>query len=130
MQFNESIWSKLSNNIQAEFEYILFSKDSIPSINIGIQRNGNKFLLLELPNNFQKQFNDIDGKILSMKYFSSEKSLLVILKNIILSEMFDDFIFSYYLRVKEIEDATEYSQILIEHFQKWNHGFTYFSQKE
>lgn len=95
MQYLESIWSDFSNDIRAEFQYKLLAKDSIPSINIGMQGNRNKFLLLELPNNFQVQFNDIKGRFLSMKYLSKEKSILVILNNNDFSEIFDDFIFSY-----------------------------------
>jgi hypothetical protein len=123
MLYDENIWDKIQNDNDGEFVYKLLSKDSIPLLNIGIQRNGNRFLLLELPLKFKKHFKNYDGKYFSLKYLSYENCILIILNDESFSNIFDDFIFSFYFRVRFIESPDEYSKILINHFNKWNSIF-------
>ena len=110
MFFNENIWDKIQNNNDGEFVYKLRSKDSIPSLNIGILKSGNRFLLLELPLKFKKQFKNCEGKYFSLKYLPYENCILIILNEESYNDIFDDFIFSFYLRVRFIESPDEYSK--------------------
>ena len=65
----ENIWNKIIPSGEGEFEYKLLSKESIPQLNIGFNKKSQRCLILELPFDFDKPFQQFEKENLSLKYF-------------------------------------------------------------
>ncbi len=119
----ENIWSKIIPSGEGEFEYKLLSKESIPQLNIGYNKNSQRCLILELPFDFDKPFQQFEKENLSLKYFKKEKCLCIILNDDFFKDLFDDLILSIYSKIYNISNTEEYSELFTRHFFKWSAFF-------
>lgn len=119
----EKIWDDITPSGKGEFEYKLLSKESIPQLNIGFDKNGQRCLILELPLKFDKSFQQFEKENLSLKYFSQERCLCIILSDDFFKDLFDDFILSIYSKIYSILNPNEYSELFTRHFFKWSAFF-------
>jgi hypothetical protein len=119
----ENIWNKIIPSGKGEFEYKLLSKDSIPQLNIGFDKKGNRCLILELPLNFDKPFIQFEKENLSLKYFSKERCLCIILNDNYFLDLFDDLILSIFSKICIISNPVEYSELFTRYFLKWSAFF-------
>lgn len=119
----ESIWNKVIPSGEGEFEYKLLSKESIPQLNIGFDKKSQKCLILELPFDFDKPFQQFEKENLSLKYFKKEKCLCIILNDDFFKDLFDDLILSIYSKISKISNPEEYSELFTRHFFKWSAFF-------
>jgi hypothetical protein len=119
----ENIWNKLNPSGEGEFEYKLLSKDSIPQLNIGFNKKSQRCLILELPFDFIKPFQQFEKENLSLKYFKKEKCLCIILNDDFFRDLFDDLILSIYSKIHHISNTDEYSELFTRHFFKWSAFF-------
>lgn len=119
----EKIWIDIIHSGKGEFEYQLLSKQTIPQLNIGYNKKGQRCLILELPLKFDKAFQQFEKENLSLKYFSKERCLCIILNDDYFKDLFDDLILSIYNKIFNISDPEEYSELFIKHFFKWSSFF-------
>lgn len=119
----ENIWNKIIPSGVGEFEYKLLSKESIPQLNIGFNRKSQRCLILELPFDFYKPFQQFEKENLSLKYFKKEKCLCIILNDDFFKDLFDDLILSIYSKIYNISNTEEYSELFTRHFFKWSAFF-------
>lgn len=119
----ENIWNKIIPSGEGEFEYKLLSKDSIPQLNIGFNKKSQRCLILELPFDFDKSFQQFEKENLSLKYFKKEKCLCIILNDDFFKDLFDDLILSIYSKIYNIFNTEEYSELFTRHFFKWSAFF-------
>jgi hypothetical protein len=119
----ENIWNKIIPTGEGEFEYKLLSKDSIPQLNVGYNKKNQRCLILELPFDFDKPFQQFEKENLSLKYFKKEKCLCIILNDDFFKDLFDDLILSIYSKIYNISSTEEYSELFIRHFFKWSAFF-------
>lgn len=117
------IWNTLTHSGQGEFEYRLISRETIPFLNIGYNSIGQRCLILELPQSYDKGFREIEKQNLSLKFFSEEKCLCILLNDDYFKDLFDDLILSVYSKIFQISSPEEYSQEFINHFIKWSAFF-------
>jgi hypothetical protein len=118
-----SLWDTISHTGKGEFEYQLLSKDVIPQLNLGLNRDYQRCLILELPFGFKKEFRQFDGENLSLKYFSNERCICIILNDAYFFDLFDDVIFSIYDKINQINQPEEYSNDFVSYFYKWSSFF-------
>ena len=119
----QSIWNSLTHSGQGEFEYQLISRETIPFLNIGYNNLNQRCLILELPQIFNKSFNEIEKENLSLKFFPGEKCLCIILNDDYFKDLFDDLILSVYCKIYQVSNPEEYSGMFIKHFTKWSAFF-------
>jgi len=119
----ENIWRKIIPYGEGEFEYKLLSRESIPQLNIGFNKKSQRCLILELPFNFDKPFQQFEKENLSLKYFKKEKCLCIILNDDFFNDLFDDLILSIYSKIYNISNTEEYSELFTRHFFKWSAFF-------
>lgn len=119
----ENIWNKIIPSGKGEFEYKLLSKESIPQLNIGFNKKNQRCLILELPFDFDKPFQQFEKENLSLKYFKKEKCLCIILNDDFFKDLFDDLILSIYSKIYNISNTEEYSELFTRHFFKWSAFF-------
>lgn len=119
----EKIWLDIIHSGKGEFEYQLLSKKSTPQLNIGFNRNDQRCLILELPMQFEKSFQQFEKENLSLKYFTKERCLCIILNDDFFKDLFDDLILSIFNKINSISNAEEYSELFTRHFFKWSAFF-------
>jgi hypothetical protein len=119
----EKIWIDIIHSGKGEFEYQLLSVKIIPQLNIGYNKKGQRCLILELPLKFDKAFQQFEKENLSLKYFSRERCLCIILNDEYFNDLFDDLILSIYNRIFNISNPDEYSELFTKHFFKWSSFF-------
>ena len=119
----ESIWNKIIPSGEGDFEYKLLSKESIPQLNIGFNKKSQRCLVLELPFDFDKPFQQFEKENLSLKYFNKEKCLCIILNDNFFKDLFDDLILSIYSKIHNISKPDEYSELFTRYFFKWSAFF-------
>jgi hypothetical protein len=119
----EQIWASITHSGKGEFEYQLLSKKSIPQINVGYSKGKQRSLILELPLNYNKPFQQFEKENLSLKYFPKERCLCIILNDDFFMDLFDDLILSTYCKINQVYNTEEYSDLFIKHFIKWSAFF-------
>jgi hypothetical protein len=119
----EKIWVDIIHSGKGEFEYQLLSKQTIPQLNIGYNKKEQRCLILELPLRFDKAFQQFEKENLSLKYFSKERCLCIVLNDEYFKDLFDDLILSIYHKIFNISNPEEYSELFTRHFFKWSSFF-------
>ncbi len=119
----EKIWVDIIHSGKGEFEYQLLSKQTIPQLNIGYNKKEQRCLILELPLKFDKAFQQFEKENLSLKYFSKERCLCIVLNDEYFKDLFDDLILSIYSKIYNISNPEEYSELFTRHFFKWSSFF-------
>jgi hypothetical protein len=119
----ENIWVDIIHSGKGEFEYQLLSKQTIPQLNIGYNKKVQRCLILELPLKFDKAFQQFEKENLSLKYFSKERCLCIVLNDEYFKDLFDDLILSIYHKIFNISNPEEYSELFTRHFFKWSAFF-------
>jgi hypothetical protein len=112
-------------NFQAENGYksIRINSECIPKLFIGIDLNNKRCLLLFLPKNLSLKINKIDKDRLCLSFLPEKGILLVILKDSDFNDLFNDLVFSIYLKLKSIVQPFKAAKELITTFNKWSNFF-------
>jgi hypothetical protein len=119
----EKIWIDITHSGKGEFEYQLLSKKTIPQLNVGYNKKNQRCLILELPLKFDKSFQQFEKENLSLKYFTKERCLCIVLNDDFFKDLFDDLILSIYSKIWNISNPEEYSELFTRHFFKWSSFF-------
>ncbi len=117
------IWDEINHSGKGELEYQLLSKDIIPNLNLGLTLNNQRCLVLELPQGYTREFRQFEGGNLSLKFFSSERCICIILNDEFFNDLFDDLIISIYEKIKDRNEPEEYTNTFISYFYKWSSFF-------
>jgi len=119
----QQLWSNIEPAGNAQFEYILLSKKSIPLLHIGYFNSQNRCLILELPNEYKQQFRQYEKQNISLKYFQHEKCLCIILNEIYFNDLFDELILSIHDKIFNVNLPEEYADLFVRYFLKWGAFF-------
>ena len=121
----EKIWETLIYEGKGEITYKLFSVESIPLLNLGINKNGQRCLILELPIEFHTTVNENNRDNISLKYYLNQNCISITLNDSYFEDLFNDLILSIYVKIWKINKVKEYTSFFISYYYKW---LTFFDQ--
>lgn len=117
-------WKKIQYSGKSEFEFIrIDSGISIPEMSIGLNSSLNKCLLLELPKNYNVDFQKSIKQNLTLYFFKDTNFIVLELTDKAFEDLFDDLIISIYQHIYQLSDVDKYSKIFIAMFYKWSEFF-------
>lgn len=119
----ESIWETIQYTGQSQFVYKRLAYEGKPSLNVGLNDNLQRCLILELPKKTILTLPNSIKQNLSLEYYENSKCLCIVLLDSMFYDLFDDLILSIFNRISEISDSEEYSREFINSFYKWSSFF-------
>lgn len=99
------------------------SSRCIPDLFIGTDEDGNRCLLLFLPNEIEIKLNGAEKEKLILTYLKNQNTILIKLKDSDFIDLFNDLIVSLHAKIEKITDPNIYSKELIYGFYKWSEFF-------
>jgi hypothetical protein len=119
----ENLWSTITYEPESDFSYKIIDSRSKPTVNIGLDSAMNRCLILELPNGYVFDIDTLERQNLTLKYFNSANSIVLILSDMTYKALFSDLVLSLYESIKEITDPQQYTSMLVSTFHKWSEFF-------
>ncbi len=117
-------WYGLSENpVTTGFRSLRISADCICELYLGVSKEGNRCLILSLPNSKHLDFKGIQKENLSIEYFREKNLIILQLNDNEFNDLFDDLILSLYQGIKNINHVNEYSDHFIQTFYRWSDFF-------
>ncbi len=113
------IWENVNYDGNGEVSYRLMSLKSIPSLNLGLNRHGQRCLVLELPTNIQYDVKENQKENISLIYYQTEKCISITLNDSFFEDLFNDLILSIYFKIYQIEDPYIYANHFVAYYFKW-----------
>jgi hypothetical protein len=120
----EKVWSSVLYENGTEFSYRAISCNSKPSINVGVDRELKRCLILELPNDYELSVPINERENLTLKYYENSNVLALILDDIIYKELFIELALSLYNKIKDLSGTHEYIRVFIATYHKWSEFFS------
>ncbi|PKQ65913.1 hypothetical protein BZG02_02610 [Labilibaculum filiforme] len=118
-------WSNISAITNKDgFKALRITAKCFPDLFIGIDKNGYRCLILFIPLNVDVKLNGADKEKLLLEYIKSKNVILIRLNDPDFQDLFNDLVLSLFLKIKDIRDAKEYANQLIQGFYKWAEFFT------
>jgi len=119
----ELLWDKIIYD--GKTEYVLRRIDSvcIPEVNIGLNSSLKRCLFLELPREYEADFQKIIRQNLTLELLKDTNYIVLELTDDSFYDLFNDLVISLYLRVKDVSDVDTYSKVFIQTFHKWSEFF-------
>ncbi len=115
----EQIWKSITYSGHGQVSYRLMSIDSIPSLNLGINKLGQRCLLLELPSDICPEISENFKENISLWYYSVENCISIVLNDPYFEDLFNDLILSIYHKIYNIENSDSYSNLFVAYYFKW-----------
>ncbi|MBU1009134.1 MAG: PD-(D/E)XK motif protein [Bacteroidetes bacterium] len=117
-------WSELSENpATSGFRSLRISSDCICELYLGVNKEGNRCLILALPRFKQLNFKGVQKENLSIEYFRETNLIVLQLTDNDFNDLFDDLVLSLYHSIKSISHVDEYSNHFIQAFYRWSEFF-------
>ncbi|MBL4561775.1 MAG: PD-(D/E)XK motif protein [Labilibaculum sp.] len=117
-------WSNVSAvNNKDGFKALRITAKCISDLFIGVHKNGYRCLILFIPLNVEVKLNGVDKEKLRLEYIKSKNVILIRLNDPDFQDLFNDLVLSLYLKIKDISNAKEYANQLIQGFYKWAEFF-------
>ncbi|WP_166371789.1 PD-(D/E)XK motif protein [Psychromonas sp. SA13A] len=116
-------WENIDNDGHSFVSGKRISTSCLPELDYGITNKKQRCLILYLSKRFSADIKEIDKLHLSLKFVKSQNAIVLTLKDLMFSNLFDDLIHSIY---KEIHDKNEDKiivQLFITTFLKWSEFF-------
>jgi hypothetical protein len=101
------------------YKALLVSTECKSELFIALDADGNRYLLLFLPTDFDVKLNGTDKEKLELTYIKEKDLILIKLNDVDFVDLFNDLIISLYSKIYEISDPNIYSKELITSFYKW-----------
>ncbi len=120
----EKVWSSVVQNSMTAYDYKRIDGVCIPDLSLGVSTEGNRCLVLELPQENSVDFNNVEKKNLALLYFAKEKIIVLELKTVEFNSPFCDLVISLYNSIRDISNVNDYSQIFVKTFFNWSNFFT------
>lgn len=118
----QQIWNSLYHTGKGEFEYRLIPNQEFHYLNLGLNSNGERCLILDLDKlDFDQKH--IEKENISLKYFKTENCLCIILNNSMFYEIFDDLVLSINNKISQSSNLQFAATIFVKHFNKWSAFF-------
>lgn len=120
----EARWKTINYAGIKNYRSLLLSSDSIPDLYIGKDITGSRFLILEVPKEFN--FSNLYSVVLenlTLNIQASESRILIGLRNPRFSDLFNDLVLSLYYKVKSITRPEDYVFVFTDSFAKWSEFF-------
>jgi len=115
-----SKWNKLSEVKEIKgYKALRLSSECIPDLFVGINKEGNRCLILYLPDMVNIDFNGSEKENLTFEFVKDKKIILIKLNDEDFFDLFNDLIISLYNKTANLKNADDYSQVLIQTFYKW-----------
>lgn len=115
----EQIWKSIAYSGSGQVSYRLMSLESIPSLNLGINKVGQRCLILELPSNLRPEIPENSKENISLWYYATENCISIVLNDPYFEDLFNDLILSIYHKIYKIEDSETYSTHFVAYYFKW-----------
>lgn len=115
----EQIWKSVTYSGSGQVSYRLLSLESIPSINLGINKVGQRCLILELPSDLRPEISENSKENISLWYYATENCISIVLNDPYFEDLFNDLIVSIYHKIYRIEDSKTYSSHFVAYYFKW-----------
>lgn len=118
----QQIWNSLYHTGKGEFEYRLIPNQEFHYLNLGLNSNGERCLILDLDKlDFDQKH--IEKENISLKYFKTENCLCIILNNSMFYEIFDDLVLSINNKISQSSNLQFAATTFVKHFNKWSAFF-------
>ena len=115
----EQVWESIIFSGNGQVSYKLLSLESLPSLNLGVNRQGQRCLILELPTDLKIEIPENSKENISLRYYFAENCISIILNDSYFQDLFNDLILSIYHKIYLIKDPKEYSNFFIAYYFKW-----------
>ena len=122
-KYLEDKWQTINYSSMSDFEFIRIDTVCIPELNIGLNSELNRCLILELPEINNVDFQPKIKQNLTIDFFKDTNYIVIQLTDNNFHDLFNDLIISLYQRIKLMTDVDEYSKELILTFYKWSEFF-------
>ena len=119
----ELLWKSLTFSGQSDFEFVRIDADCIPELNIGLNRQFNRCLILELPLTSKVDLVPVVRQHLSLDLFRDTGYIVIQLTDAVYNDLFNDLVISLYRRIKDFSDIESITTELIQSFHKWSQFF-------
>ncbi|QPH37868.1 PD-(D/E)XK motif protein [Pedobacter endophyticus] len=121
----EQQWLKISADVPENgLNSIRISSSCIPELYLGIDRDGDRNLILSVPKDFKLSFRTIVKENLSIDFFADSHHIVLKLIHQPFSDLFNDLILSLYSKIEKMSTPGEYIQEFIKAFHRWNGFFS------
>lgn len=118
----ENLWTGLQHTGQSEFEFCRIDSICIPELSIGLNSALERCLVLELPQEANNIYPDVEKENLSMQSFPDTGYIVIQLTEAWYHDLFDDLVLSIYCNIGGLTEPAEYTARFIQTFNKWS-GF-------
>jgi hypothetical protein len=115
----DQLWKSIVYSGSGQVSYRLMSLESIPSLNLGINKIGQRCLILELPSDLRPEIPENSKENISLWYYASENCISIVLNDSYFEDLFNDLILSIYHKIYKIEDPKTYSTHFVAYYFKW-----------
>lgn len=119
----ESLWSQIKYEPPSQYVYKRIDPLCYPELNIGINSNLNRCLILELPKVHSVDFQSSNKENLALYFFQDTNCIVLELLDSAFNDLFNDLVLSLYHSIMNLRDVPEYSSIFIKIFHKWSEFF-------
>jgi hypothetical protein len=115
----EDQWSKLKEQNSSNFITLKIDANCKPDLNLGINSEKSRCLLLMLPKGFNIDFVGETKENIKTSYNKKEDCIVLELLDGYYHNLFNDLIISLYFKINKIEDLKESTAIFISTINKW-----------
>jgi len=116
-------WLLLEGEITGNFKSLRLDSKSIPDLFIGRSVEGNRCLILKLPQGYKADFQSSIRQNLSLELFEKSRWIVLSLLEEQYYDLFNDLILSIYNKVVHIDKASIYVSELLKTYYKWSEFF-------
>lgn len=121
-EYLEEIWSSIILDNHTAYDYKRIDSVCIPELCLGLNSDGFRCLILELPNAYAIDFSPVIRKNVALTLHDSSVIVLE-LKTSSFNELFNDLVVSLYQNINDISILEDYTSIFIKTFHKWSEFF-------
>lgn len=116
-------WNNIDNDGHSFVSGKRISASCTPELDYGITNKNQRCLILYLSKNFSAEIKAIDKLHLSLEFVKSQNSVVLTLKDLMFSNLFDDLIHSIYKEIHDKKEDKIIVHLFITTFLKWSEFF-------
>jgi len=119
----EHRWNSIIFSGLKQYTLLRISSDCVPELYLAIDRNGNRFLILEVPKGLNIKCSDVELQNLSIQWHGETRLIIIGLLNKQFIDLYNDLTLSLYNHIKGINNPETYTTGFIHTFNKWRNFF-------
>lgn len=119
----EQRWRSIVNESAAPYRSLRISPDCIPELYIALDMKGNRYLILQVPQNISFNSTNTELQNVSLQWHEETRFILIGLLSNRFIDLFNDLALSLYNRIKNVSSANNYTHEFINSFQRWAEFF-------